>query len=307
MRRFLAALAAVSCLAIAGCQSPFGHSAAKQPARAPVVHLRFPAVGVYETTEPHTYTGVTGFASATGAPVRIAAYYTNWGKPFATSFAVQAAKHGAVTLVMWQPYVPLRWIEKGHGDKFLRSFAAQVKAFHDPVIIAFGHEMNGCWYPWGYCRALPKTFVAAWRHVVGVFRGMHVDNVKWLWEVKVGHPKLLRADYPGNKWVNFVGVTGYYTTAKSSFRDNLVPTIDLIRKFSQRPMIIGETGIAPSKHRPAQITNLFRGLRSNHIEAVIYFDVDQKHGSRFNQDWSLAGDRAALLAFYRGAKNYGAG
>jgi mannan endo-1,4-beta-mannosidase len=309
MRRLLAAVAAAGCIAIAiaGCQLPFVHSTAGHATAAKPVDIHFPAVGVYETNELHSYAGVTAFGQATDTPIKIVTYYTNWGHPFDTAFATQAASHGAVTLVMWQPYAPLQWIAKGHGDKFLRSYAAQVKAFKDPVIIAFGHEMNGCYYPWGNCRTTSKTFVKAWRHVVHVFRQMDVTNVRWLWEVKVGHPKLVQADYPGDKYVNYVGVTGYYTTAKSSFKDNLLPTIDLIRKFTHRPMIIGETGIAPSQHRSAQIINLFRGARYNHIDAVIYFDVDQKSTSRYNQNWSLGASRASLLAFFRGAKSYGAG
>jgi hypothetical protein len=308
VRRLLAAVAAAGCIAtsIAGC-SLFGHSKAGDTTAAKPVHIHFPAVGVYEPKELQSYAGVTAFGQATDTPIRIVAYYTSWGHPFDTSFATQAAHNGAVTLVMWQPYAPMRWIANGHGDKYLRSYAAEVKAFHDPVIIAFGHEMNGCYYPWGNCRTTSKTFVKAWRRVVTVFRHMNVTNVRWLWEVKVGHPKLLKADYPGNKYVNYVGVSGYYTTAKSSFKDNLVPTIKLVRKFAHRPVIIGETGIAPSQHRSAQVVNLFRGARSNHIAAVIYFDVDQKSTSRYDQNWSLDGSRSSLLAFFRGAKNYGAG
>jgi beta-mannanase len=272
------------------------------------VHLHFPAVGVYEADEPHSYAGVAAFAAATGMPIGIATYYASWGTAFDTKFAMQAAQHKAVTLVMWQPYVSAARIAKGRSDKYLRSYAGQVKAFGGPVIIAFGHEMNGCAYPWGPCKTSPKTFVEAWRHVVRLFRGMHVTNVKWLWEVKVGGPKLLRADFPGNDWVDYTGVTGYYTTAKSSFRDNLLPTIKLVRRFAHKPVIVGETGIAPGRHRAAQIINLFRGLRSNGISAVIYFDLDEKtHTSLSRQDWRLEGDRSALLAFYRGAKNYGAG
>ena len=72
--------------------------------RAPVIRLRFPAVGVYERTSPASYTGVARFAAATGTPVRLAMYYETWGGSFRAAFAVQAARHGAVTLVMLEPW-----------------------------------------------------------------------------------------------------------------------------------------------------------------------------------------------------------
>ena len=53
------------------------------------------------------------------------------------------------------------------------------------VIIGFGHEMNGYWYSWGYRHTSPAVFVAAWRHIVTVFRQQGADNVTWLWTVNI--------------------------------------------------------------------------------------------------------------------------
>jgi len=62
-------------------------------------------------------------------------------------------------------------------DGYLRSYARHVRAFRYPVIIGFGHEMNGFWYPWGFGHVRPRTWIAAWRHVVTVFRRQGADNV----------------------------------------------------------------------------------------------------------------------------------
>ncbi len=270
----------------------------------PVVHLRFPAVGVYEKGAPGSYAGVARFSAETGTRIRIAMYYAGWGSSFKTAFAEQAARHGAVTDVMLEPWkVSVASIASGRQDKWLRSYAADIRAFRDPVILSFGHEMNGCWYPWGACKTPPSVFTAAWRHIVTVFREMKVRNVRWLWEVNVGRPAPLQSDYPGNSWVNLVGVTGYYIQPSSTFSNELVLTIDQIRRFSRRPLIVGETGVAPDEDRSGQIANLFAGLRSYHVQAVIYFDVDQS-GGRYKQDWRLEGDAAALRGFRLAAKAY---
>ena len=98
-------------------------------------------------------------------------YYSGWMEPFQLRFAEEAASHGAVPLVQIDPTgVSLTAIAAGRYDAYLRSYASSVKAFGSQVILSFGHEMNGYWYSWGYRHTSPAAFVAAWRHVVTVFR-----------------------------------------------------------------------------------------------------------------------------------------
>lgn len=293
--------------ALTSCQSPVQGSVpvARDATGLPVVHLHFPMVGVFERDEPRSYADVAQFSAETQTPVGIAMYYAAWGVPFNTAFAVHAARHDTVTDVMLEPrQVSVASIAEGHQDKWLRSYAAEIRAFHDPVILSFGHEMNGCWYSWGECKTPPKTFVAAWRHIVTLFRRLKVRNVTWLWAANGSPIKPLRSDYPGNSWVNLVSVTGYYAFPSSTFRKTLASAITAIRKFSDKPMMIGEVGVEPGKDREAQIANLFASARADHVEGIVYFDVNQKHTSAYKQDWRLEGDGAALREFRLAAKTY---
>ncbi len=63
-------------------------------------------------------------------------------------------------------------IASGHYDSYLSSYAEAVRAYRHPVILSFGHEMNGYWYSWGYLHTPPAAFVAAWRHIVTLFRAL---------------------------------------------------------------------------------------------------------------------------------------
>ena len=45
--------------------------------------------------------------------------------------------------------------------------------------------MNGTWYSWGYRHTSPAVFVAAWRHIVTVFRAAGARNVTWLWTINI--------------------------------------------------------------------------------------------------------------------------
>ena len=145
-------------------------------------------------------------------------YYSGWMERFQAGFAREAARHEAVPLVQIEPTgVSLAAIAAGHYDTYLRSYAAAVKAFGSRVILSFGHEMNGYWYSWGNRHTSPAAFVAAWRHVVTVFRQQGAGNVTWLWTVNVidaraGIPSPARW-WPGGSYVDMVGIDGYYLPA----------------------------------------------------------------------------------------------
>ncbi len=310
MRRILAIVVVAGCAALAACQSPaynFIPSAAQVAAAAkpPVIHLSLPAIGLYENGEPDTYYQVAKFSADTKTPVRIAMYYQDWGFGFHTAFAVEAARHDAVTDVMLQPTgVSVASIADGRQDAFLTSYAKAIKAFGDPVIISFGHEMNGCWYTWGTCKTPPKTFVKAWRHMVTLFRKLKVGNVKWLWEANGTPVGPLRSEYPGNAYVNYVGVTGYYVFPSTTFQSAFQQAITAIRQFSDRPLVIGESGVEPGDFRDQQLAELFSSARIDHVQAIIYFDVSQKNGNAYRQNWRLEGDQSALQEFRLAAKRY---
>ena len=93
-------------------------------------------------------------------------------EPFAVSFARQASqRRGAVPIVQIDPtFASVKAIADGNYDDYLKSYAASVGKYGHAVVIGFGHEMNAPWYPWGYRHVPATTFVAAWRHIVSVFR-----------------------------------------------------------------------------------------------------------------------------------------
>ena len=61
------------------------------------------------------------------------------------------ANNGAVPLVQLDPTnVSIAAIASGQYDSYLSAYAKAVRAYRRPVILSFGHEMNGYWYSWGY-------------------------------------------------------------------------------------------------------------------------------------------------------------
>jgi hypothetical protein len=266
-------------------------------------------LGVFESGLPAKYSEVTSFAAATGSKPDIVMYYSGWFVKFPQSFATTTADNGAVPLVQMDPdTVKVAQIASGHYDGYLSSYAEAVRAYDHPVIISFGHEMNGNWSPWGYKHTSAQVFVAAWQHIVNVFRTLGANNVTWLWTVNIvndaraGNVTNPAPWWPGSSYVNWVGIDGYYLKSSWQFRPLFGPTIGLVRKFTSDPILIAETGALQSVGQPAKINDLFNGIQIYGLLGFVYFnstDNTKKEKKSF-----VIGSQAALAAFRKGASTY---
>jgi mannan endo-1,4-beta-mannosidase len=267
-------------------------------ASAPSQHIAY--LGVFEPGAPGTYSGVEQFAHAVGRQPNLVSYYSGWSEKFQEAFAQSAARHGATVIVQMDPTnVSVAHIADGMYDSYLTSYADAVAAFKHKVIISFGHEMNGFWETWGYRHTPPKTFIAAWRHIVTLFRQQGANNVTWLWQVnslssQTGAP----SDWwPGPQYVNWVGVSGYYYLPGDTFDNVFNPVVTAVRQFTQDPVLIAETAVGPQAGQSRGIKDLFAGLRMQHDIGLVWFDQHSTGGLYKGEDWRLEGNRDALSAF----------
>jgi mannan endo-1,4-beta-mannosidase len=263
-------------------------------------------LGVYTKGVPASYEPVTAFTNVTGAKPNVVMYYSGWFVPFPERFATNVAKNGAVPLVQMNPdNTNLAKIASGRYDGYLSSYAEAVRAYRHPVIVSFGHEMNGNWSSWGYHHVSPKVFVAAWRHIVDVFRALDAKNVTWLWTVNIindsrsGKVTNPREWWPGNSYVTWVGIDGYYLKPNWQFAPLFGPTIGAVRALTSAPILIAETGAVPAAGQPAKITDLFNGIRSYGLLGFVWFDTTNSVGESFG----ISGP-AAIAAFRQGASTY---
>ncbi len=297
-----AGMLATVALAAAGCLTPL----TAPPKLTPVPRPAAPVIGVYAPGAPASWSGIAGFTRASGVSPGIVVYYSPWNDPFSVSFAQAARDHGAYALVQLEPdSVTLASIAAGASDSYLRSYADAVAGFGHPVILSFGHEMNGTWYPWGYGRTSPATFVAAWRHVVAAFRAAGAANVTWLWTVNSvnGASSELRQWWPGAAWVDWTGIDGYYFRASDTFNSVFGATIAGIRGFSHAPLLIAETAVGTTANRSSQISALLAAVRAEHLAGMVWFNQAQ-HAGLYHQNWRLEDDPAAAAAFRAAAAAY---
>ena len=277
------------------------------PARPPSAHASLPPatasyLGVYENGAPPAYGPIADFAKVAGRQPNLAGYYSGWVEPFATSFAARVRRHGLIPYVQIDPtYASVSGIAAGDYGAYLRSYANSVRAFGHAVVIGFGHEMNAPWYSWGYGHVPPATFVAAWRHVVTLFRGEGADNVTWLWTINQDRPGTgpVASWWPGAQYVPWVGIDGYYFRPSDTFRNVFGQTIDQVRAFTSKPVLLSETAVGPAAGQFAKIGNLFAGMHQYKTLGLVWFDEAQQGGID-HQDWRIEDNPVAGTAFRLG-------
>jgi hypothetical protein len=293
------AVAAVTAVIIRLAPSPSGPAVARASMPTRVASY----LGVYEHGAPGTYQADAEFTRAAGRQPNLVGYYSGWGEHFALSFARTVRRHGAVTIVQIDPTdASVAGIAAGDYDSYLRSYADSVRAFGSPMVIGFGHEMNASWYSWGYGHVPARTFVAAWRHIVTLFRDQGADNVTWLWTVQADQPGTgpIRSWWPGAAYVTWVGIDGYYYFPSSTFVSIFGKTIAQVRGFTRKPVLLSEAAVGPAAGQAAKIGNLFAGMRLYQTLGLVWFDIAQ-HDGVYHQDWRIEDSREAQAAFRHAA------
>ncbi|HUN36682.1 MAG TPA: glycosyl hydrolase [Trebonia sp.] len=258
-----------------------------------------PDIGVFEPGSTASYTAVRNFASETGQPARISLYYSGWNDPFQINMANWAYQNDGMPFVQMLPYGrSLASLVNGQYDAYLRSFATAVRGYKHPVLIGFAPEMNGNWYDWGNGHTAPSVYVAAWQHLVNVFRAEHANNVIWVWTVNSinasGAP--LKQWWPGASYVTWIGVDGYYYKPSDTFNSVFGTTIQEISTFTNKRVLISETAIGPNSANVSQLNGLFQGVKNDHLLGFVWFDQAQ-NDPPYHQDWRLADNRALEATF----------
>jgi membrane-bound metal-dependent hydrolase YbcI (DUF457 family) len=276
------------------------------PARAAAAPV---ALGAYIPNADQNPSLIDRYAKRVGrAPVIISSYARWRSQPFARKELRAVWKRGAVPMVTWEPWTlggrgfSLKAIVHGRYDRYARRAAKRAAAWGRPILLRFAHEMNGNWYPWGMGRDgnTPRIYKAAWRHLVRIFHSAGAGNVRWMWTPNVngGGNYPFAKYYPGDRWVDWVGLDGFNWAKRGqwqSFTDLFGSSYNSLARLTSRPMIIAETGSSQSGGSKAAWVSsaLSRELpRFSRIRGVVWFS-DEVSGVDFRVDSS----RASLKAF----------
>jgi Glycosyl hydrolase family 26 len=237
--------------------------------------------------------------------------YYNWTDPFPDSGEAAIVAHGRAPVMAW--YGPdkdlgsshtLAEITDGSDDSWIARQAAAIKAFGYPIYLRLMPEMNENSY--GYSGD-PRAFIAAWRHIHDIFSRVGAANVVWVW-----CPNLLPDNwdsyYPGNAYVDVIGVDGYSNTTYTwqTFKQMFSGFFEHFAAFSgHKPQMVVETGTnSGAGHAAAGIgsaASFIDGMRSYlqdvagpryRVIGVCWFDTDMN-----GHDWRVDQTSAAWRAW----------
>jgi mannan endo-1,4-beta-mannosidase len=241
---------------------------------------------------------VARFADAVGAHPNLAGYVSRWAAPFPASLARADHRHGATPLVQLDPTpAAVPGITARDYDFYLRDYATSVRDFGYPVVISFWHDMNEPGRSWAHSHVRPAAFIAAWRHVVNLFRRQGADNVSWLWTVRAGRADPSPAAYwwPGAGYVTWVGIDGSYSRPSDTFPTVFGRAIYQMRRFTSRPILLSVSLGRPASGQVAVIDDLFTQMRRYKTLGLMWSGQDQPRGAHSNQVMSPGASAAFRL------------
>jgi mannan endo-1,4-beta-mannosidase len=242
---------------------------------------------------------VASFRNSTGAHLRLVEFYNPFPGSFKSAEAQQVVDLHALPLIQLNPRrISMAQVASGGYDSDIRSYAEQVKAFRCDIVLSFGHEMNGWWYPWGLPDTPPSVFKAAWRHFHDVFAAEGVRNVIWSWDptqqysqYRPGRTATPAGEwFPGNKYVDWIGIDGYLGRGQT-FKGIFGHQLRDIRRLTHKPIYLAETGVGDGSDPARQVANLFAGIWHWHLIGLVWFDLNRKNS------WTVEGKPAKDAAF----------
>ena len=262
-------------------------------------------------------------------------YYLPYGDEFPVEFLRKNYEAGKTVELTCQlsgysneklfGYTPQLSVYRGLEDETIRKMARGAKEFGHPFLFRLNNEMNSDWTNYSGVTVLgdPDIYVEVWRRFYRIFQEEGVDNAIWVFnpndrDYPPANWNHFMAYYPGDEYVQLIGVTGYNTgtyykeTKNETWREFKV-IYDRIQQrnqpyFSKFPWMITEfssSSIGGDKAR--WITRMFDSLaRYPNIKLAVWFhfaDFDPEHPETVARPYWLDETKETLNAFKKGLQN----
>ena len=162
-----------------------------------------------------------------------------------------------------------------HDDAYLTLGNRLVSSGHPHAIIRLGHEQDIEFYPWSVRNGNEDVYIAAFRHVVGVLRGIPGNQFVIDYQGNGSFSETYTsprtgieqpygdAAYPGDDVVDVIGVDVYNRGGWETVQSTLDYTLDLAQRHG-KPMSIPEWGlwVSESGDDPGFIENMYAWINA---------------------------------------------
>ena len=277
-----------------------------------VYHGAFPDFG--GTEDNVASNGIADFEKLVGKPIVWAYFSNNWieGIKFPESSVRIIHQQGVIPFIRMMPrsnfdeggpdpVYTLQRIIDGDFDKDLIQWAGDAKRTDIPLIIEFGTEVNGDWFPWngiwnggGATNYYgdpnlpdgPERFRDAYRHIIDLFRAQGVKNITWVFHVDATQSEKswnsMAAYYPGDNYIDWIGISVYGYQKPGEEWQTFTEIFDgAYTEFSaistEKPLAILEFGVVDDPtigDKAAWLQNALGSIKQNRyprIKAISYW------------------------------------
>lgn len=238
-------------------------------------------------------------------------FYQLYGaRTFPIDWVEKLASQGKFVQIALEPN---RGLDAVKDDAYLRNLADKLGKSKAKIFLRFASEMNG---PWTAYHGDPAKYIEKWRLVTRVMRA-RAPNVAMVWCPYMTPQSLIDRYYPGDDWVDWVGVNMYSVTYYN--QDRRFPGIDdhpadmlryvYDRYSARKPIMICEYGAASYSALEGTDTTSFavENIQALYwslprmfprVKCVTYFSSNNMAvAHRRNNDYSLLSKQAVLAAY----------
>lgn len=314
--------------------------------------LVFPATGAYtgayidfgEHEDGVTLEAIEKFETMVGTHQAVIASSSYWGEEsFPRKNVEIISRHGSIPLIFWspwdRPYVESRPPDRfslhnilaGRWDSYIDRWADEARAFDKPMLVSWGLEMNGNWFPWsgfyyGAGQSLaagsqaekyagPETYKQAYRYIVSRAKARGARKILWVFHIN-------NATYPSAPWnapsqyypgPDVVDVLGFSAYGKlfpdmpwgspPDVMDNAYQ--ELCRLDPGKPLIAAEWGVGEfpgAGNKAAWISEAFAAFKKKYprIKAAVYWHERWQNQDETYSNLRVNSSPEALQAYRQG-------
>lgn len=261
--------------------------------------LRGCYLGAYVDLETEVRGDVATFQKVLGKDHATFLRYVGYGKPFPRDWVATLKTLGGTPCIAWEPNEGL---DKVQRDDYLKNFAIEAGSAGVPIFLRFASEMNGPWTNYSGDAALYKEKF----RIVSEAMKRFAPNVALVWTVSATPYDVHPLYYPGDEWVDWVGIDIYSVPRSMGIAKEAAGAEDpryWLDKFykhwaSRKPIAISEFAAAYASSKSElqseefacdAIARLYGSLPARYprVKAVFYFSMNTIAHNRNTKNYSL--------------------
>ena len=267
---------------------------------------------------------IVDFKNKYGKKPFLVMVFVDWENFISQEVIEDVYSEDCALVVTWEPWYAMAKegldydeILSGKWDAYIREFANRLKDTEEAILLRFGHEMNGNWYPWSGTKIGREKFTAIYRHAKDIFDETGASNVEWIfsvnWEDVPREDNNFMLYYPGDEYVDYVGIDGYnWGSTKSwsrwmSFKEIFEKRYKEITNNLKKPIIISEfSSTSNGGDKAVWIKEAMNDIkRMKEIKGFVLFNVDKETDWNFPTDEDFGKEFKVHLgdSYFKDGKN----